>query len=889
MLKDQKQKDEENVLGVTYKEASDTLAHIDYVIQERKNKGFDSYEECETFMKEYHLDIAVYSRTYSGYRYVTPYGDLLTGGDWEKRYWRTLYWMEEDEKGRKVKRSFASKYIDVDRPRVYGERSDGKYPPLYRRNYFLPTGYYEEETGTFNVARPITVFARHSGADTSHIHELLKHIAGECYPYVLSWLRRKMLVPAGKTDVVPIFVGAQGTGKTTFGDSICTALFGEDNVLVTDQFDSTARFNADNANALIICIEEKAQEDKRNTAGNLKSRATARKVRLENKGIDPIFQDSYTDLVLTTNELVPLKFEDRGNQRRFMVMEVDPDFTRDRSKLADEVFTKLYGITEDGEKVGKAFTEDKPLQEQFKMDLWEHKGNPERVNYRRFPKTAAYHRCFNIPRTNEALEIEGIAKALVPFMLETLKFGSTQVKIKVMDEDGQEQELYLDQVIGDDNAFLFVRSSKGVPSRIALCRQVVFSDRSTSKPYAHSIVERTLMDLKPYFKEHGLVLLGDTSAPNNGFRHILGRPRYSPAAWFTLVDGEPPPEESLIEESPKKVETLDEIIQTELDAQETLPRIGQRVRFNDKFIYDEGGEFETLNELKPGCIERKAENAQYLDTFLLEADETTIAIASGELRRVSQGRYKGARKAEDLYGQRLAIQDAEATRLFQTGVACRVVYSGAKSLHILVRVEDGPSDLAQRHWLDAYLKATLSIKLEFDPATKDPTRLTRAPITKERITRLPSYDRLSGNYNYDKDQPIQGTQRLLAENWSNIYRLNWRPMYEMWLDTEPAYYERRGKMKPTKPIYKSAAIALAEGKFFSSRQWAGLRQETFFPAYRLLRTMGYTHDELWVEINSQLSHYIKKNEVEYWKTREFCNLIKTIDLEIEVDMEAENE
>jgi ABC-type oligopeptide transport system ATPase subunit len=866
--------DKANVTGITYAEAASNVQRVEHAISLHVDKGFSSYDECAEFAREYHLDNVVYMKSHGDYRYVTHMGDALTRTAWALMYREVLFWTEEGERGEDVRKYWTpNSYAHVRAAKLYGEQSDGKYPALYSRNYFVPTGYYDEVTGTFNVARPITTFAEATGADTTDIHTLLQHIAGECYPHLLSWLRAKMIRPTVKTGVVPIFVGAQGTGKSTFGDCICTALFGEDNVIVTDQFDATARFNADNADALIVSIEEKMQDDRRNTSSNLKSRATAKKVRKENKGVDPIFQASYTDFIMTTNEVVPLKFDDRGNQRRFMVMEVDAEFTREQSRLADEVFTKLYGEDAAGEKVGEGLVRAKARVAQFKSELWEQKGF-EGISYRNFPKTAAYDRCFNVPRTNEAVDIENILKALVPFIKETLATRTVPNKI-MTHHDGEQVATYLDDV-ASAYTIQFVQGYEGRAHRVAICRQEIFKEAGYNKPYAHSVVERVLLDMRPWLRTQGLDLLSNTMAPSKGFRYLQGKAKYAAAAWF--MEYKDPLDQYRDAQDDERIEAM-----KGTPAVANGSRSGQRVRYNHRFVYDEDGEFETLNELKPGCTDRRKENALYLDTFLLEADDTSALTEAYEVQKLGgMGLYKSEPwDAEAIYSERLKVQHAEARRLFDSGIACRLVYSGSKSIHILVRVKDAPYDMEQREWLDAYLKATLSDKLYFDKSTKDPTRLTRAPITRERVTNVMKYDRVAPDAFYDKAAKLVGMQRLLAEDWGRVYDIDWRPMYEAWCGMKASKYEERGRMLPSKKVYKDAACALLDGTFFTDRKFDGNRQQTFFPAYRILRAMGYTHDELWLEIGIQVSGYRKRDEIPYWLGRKTCRLVRSIDEDID--------
>ena len=84
-------------------------------------------------------------------------------------------------------------------------------------------------------------------------------------------------------------------------------------------------------------------------------------------------------------------------------------------------------------------------------------------------------------------------------------------------------------------------------------------------------------------------------------------------------------------------------------------------------------------------------------------------------------------------------------------------------------------------------------------------------------------------------------------------------------------------MVPTKEIYRDAARALMEGTFFKDKVWNGQRQETFFPAYRIVRLLGYTKDQIFEEMKEQLTDYYRQDQVEYWMTRYDCKLIEDIE------------
>jgi hypothetical protein len=91
---------------------------------------------------------------------------------------------------------------------------------------------------------------------------------------------------------------------------------------------------------------------------------------------------------------------------------------------------------------------------------------------------------------------------------------------------------------------------------------------------------------------------------------------------------------------------------------------------------------------------------------------------------------------------------------------------------------------------------------------------------------------------------MTGTQRLLYENWNNVYEYNWRAQYETWKNRPLYEFETQfGKrLVPTKEEYRDAMQALLKGTFWTDAFWNGRRQQCFFPGYRLCRYLGYSHD-----------------------------------------------
>lgn len=850
----------DDVYGLSYKNAENKVNILNAEIKNIIGQGFSSKEELVEWANDHLLNKLVYMNMTHKFFCVSHKGELLTQKDFED-YYKTILFTQERVGNRFVTEVWSpSGFEYYDKAYIAAEQSDGIHKPLYYRDYTVPSGYYNEEKDAFNVAKPFTVFAKETGRDTSHIYTYIQHIAGECAMWLLAWLRAKLLYPTVKTQIVPIIVSrTQGSGKTTFAEVICKGLFGKDNVIVSDQYDATARFNADYADALIVCQEEKEETDKRNPAGALKSRATATTIRKEQKGVDPIYQESYTDFIMTTNKDVPIKFDGREDQRRFMIMEADPQFTRKESSLADEVFSKLYGYDANFNKVGTPFQEDTELIAQFKHELFTRE-DIAKVPLRQFPKTAAYNRCFSLPRTTEATEIESIIRALAPFIKATLE----QNKLVSVVEDRK-----LNEVIQIETAMQFMPEYKEYKKYVALCRPLVFYEAGSGKPYPHSTVERGILDCAPWLlTEYGIAINPNMEPLPGGFTNIAGRYRMAPTARFCLATDK----ESTKRDMPSLYKEMSKVT---LSSEE---RIGERLRVNKRFKPDSNGCFETVNEMKPGTVDltNKSQNVQYLDTFLLESDDTSHLNVQLEKKRAEEwlDTYGEAEPiaADVLYRERLQFALKEAQRIFNEGIACRLVYSGAKSYHLMIRVKDAPTNLEEYSWLHAYLCTTVSDKLVFDESTSDPGRLTRSPL------KLP---RTSVAYGC----MVEGEQDLIAENWHHVYDIRWRDLYDLWKKRPLRRSEQvNGKrLMPTRPEYQEAAEAIIDTTFWTDTKWDGERQRCFFPAYRILRLLGYSHEQLWDEglMTKGVEKYKHTDEIHYWKTRGKSSIVSAIDAQID--------
>ncbi len=851
-----------DVYGITYQSAEEEIELLRLAIEAREGMVFDSYAECARFAKDHLLDKTVYLGTGRASIHNLWYnGRVLAEYAWRNGTSKILRYRKSDPEARgpKIVQWMPKGFDFVDKAYTFGEKEQEGMQPIVHRDYNVPFGYFDKRTNTFNRATPFPCFAKETGRDTSHIYTYIEHIAGQHTPYLLAWLRMKICDPRRKTEIMPVICSkAQGSGKSTFVEVICKGLFGAKNVAVTDKFDPSNRFNAEFVDKLIVGVEERDDLMSDKKAGSAKHAVTTSEDRVEMKGVDPYFQASYTEYVMTTNREVPINFQGDADQRRYMLMDADESFKRfnketgEGNPLADEIFNKLYGADANHVPIDDytPFVEDHALISQFKHELYENE-HLASLDVHAFPRNSnAYMQCLKLAKSNDTIEIETITESIAPFIAASLK--ELRNVTEIPQEDGI--PLRLADVVPTPNSMELVLPGPGYPAVVALVEKYVYYDINTSKAFPHANIHRILLTMAGKLdKEYGIKLrVGMDSIPGN--LRGKGIRRGEKCICFCLSDNQPKVMIPVYREEPKWIKPIE--------------RIGHRIRANDRWIADPKGAFETVNEMKPEVKDitgNKSANVQYMDNFLFEAD----ASISPQVYKMERGRIEGRRhpQAEEVYVERLRIQKSESERLMNEGKIWRVVYSGAKSYHLLVRVKDAPTTLQEYKWLHAYLATILSNKLQFDTATSDPARLTRAPVTMTRISTVDGRE-------------ILGTQSLIAMRPENVWDISWRGAYLQWLERPNKPWERK-KIFPVKQEYHDAMMALLAGKFFTTPDFNGRRQQLFFPAYRLCRMEGYTHDELWGDggILEDLPYYYRQKDRQYWETREHCALIQTIDEE----------
>jgi len=155
--------------------------------------------------------------------------------------------------------------------------------------------------------------------DVTIVNNLLKMITGnddKVYKYVEKWVASILQKPYEKTGVVLVNQGNQGVGKDTFFNFV-GSMFGVEYFMNTGnaENDVWGRFTDHQQRVLFMKFEEASFVSNKTHADKLKNLITAEKRSFEGKGLKPITLNNYTNLVMTTNQEVPVLLED--TDRRF--------------------------------------------------------------------------------------------------------------------------------------------------------------------------------------------------------------------------------------------------------------------------------------------------------------------------------------------------------------------------------------------------------------------------------------------------------------------------------------------------------------------------------------------------------------------------------------------
>jgi hypothetical protein len=206
-----------------------------------------------------------------------------------------------------------------------------------RRQYlrgivFDPAG--RAAPGVFNLWRgwPIAPRRGNWAILREHIHSALCAGDDALDAYVIGWLRRMVQHPDQPGEVVLVFRGRQGAGKTLLGNAV-SRLFGQHALAVASPRAVVGQFNAHLRDLVFLLANEAVFAGDRASTSALKSLITDTTLFIEQKGIDVVEVPNFLHIMMTTNAewAVPVARDDR----RFAVFDVSSRYVGDRAYFRD--------------------------------------------------------------------------------------------------------------------------------------------------------------------------------------------------------------------------------------------------------------------------------------------------------------------------------------------------------------------------------------------------------------------------------------------------------------------------------------------------------------------------------------------------------------------------
>ncbi len=178
-----------------------------------------------------------------------------------------------------------------------------------------------------------------------HLYHVLCRGNKKIYNFVKKWLRVVRQHPEFRPEVVLIFMGEEGTGKSQFFKYFAK-LFGNNAVYLAEPKALLAKFAGNQMdNKVLICCDEANFKDKE-FGPRLKNLVTAEQRHFEKKGVDAKQIKNYLNGIFTTNNKNCLPV-DSGRNRRYFPVEVDPEY-KDNQAYFDELerhIDNLFGMS----------------------------------------------------------------------------------------------------------------------------------------------------------------------------------------------------------------------------------------------------------------------------------------------------------------------------------------------------------------------------------------------------------------------------------------------------------------------------------------------------------------------------------------------------------------
>lgn len=156
-----------------------------------------------------------------------------------------------------------------------------------------------------------------------HLREVLSRQNEEIFQYLLEWMSMVVRRPWVKTEVVPVFCGVQGAGKSLFWEEF-SKIFGQHGMASPDADLLTHKFFGDQLATKVFLVINETSFKTDHDANKLKNQITSASRKIERKGQAVQISKDFLNMVFTSNSLTKSFPAEKGFNRRYFPIEVDP-------------------------------------------------------------------------------------------------------------------------------------------------------------------------------------------------------------------------------------------------------------------------------------------------------------------------------------------------------------------------------------------------------------------------------------------------------------------------------------------------------------------------------------------------------------------------------------
>lgn len=151
------------------------------------------------------------------------------------------------------------------------------------------------------------------------VHDVIANGDEKVYDYIMNWVSFIVQKPGVKTETGIILRGDQGTGKTTFTDTLSEMFAGYSEPNINDIKDITGEFNERIENKVLIVANELKNfgEERLSNFDDLKSKLTDKTYLVGGKYKPKHFAENVNNYIFVSNNVAPIKIESKD--RRYVV------------------------------------------------------------------------------------------------------------------------------------------------------------------------------------------------------------------------------------------------------------------------------------------------------------------------------------------------------------------------------------------------------------------------------------------------------------------------------------------------------------------------------------------------------------------------------------------